>query len=342
MKTIKAPRILPDKLKSGDLISILSPSAGLAPFAMHRIEKGKKALEEMGFKVKIEKFALQNAGYISGTIEERVSDIHSAFEDKNVKAIICTIGGNHSNQLLKFIDWELIKMNPKIFLGYSDITVLHNAIYKKTGLITYYGPCIMPEFGEYPEMDKYNVEYFKKALVEGSVGQINPSQVWTDQFLNWFTGEDKGGRIYKINTGYKWWREGRATGTILGGAIPSINHLAGTEFWNSLKGKILFIDLPEGNTPGQGISIADIDSHLADLFNLNVFKDIKGLIIGRPYAQDEGRLAEIKAIFDFYTKNTKYPILYDVDIGHTTPMITVPYGMKVVLDSSKNIFEIKD
>ncbi len=340
---MKPQKILAKKIKTGDLVSIISPSSGLAPFAMHRIEQGKKVLEDMGFKVKIEANALKNAGHVSGTVEERVADIHSAFTDKNVKAIICTIGGNHSNQLLKFLDWKLIRKNPKIFLGYSDITVLHQAIYKKTGLITFYGPCIMPEFGEYPKMNEYNEEYLRKALMEGKIGKIKPSKEWTDEFLDWFKKEDtKRKRNYNKNLGFEWWRKGKVIAEVFGGAIPSINHLAGTEYWNDFKDKILFLDLPEGHNPGQGISISDFDTYLADLFNLGVLTKIKGLIVGRAYAQSQGNLKRIKEITQFYTKGTKYPILYGVDIGHTTPMITLPFGIKVALDSTKGVFEVKE
>lgn len=334
-------KILAKKIKNGDLVSIVSPSSGIAPFATHRIDQAKRALELLGLKVKIEKNALKNFGHVSGTLDERVSDLHSAFADKEVKAIICTIGGNNSNQLLKFIDWNLIKENPKIFLGYSDITVLHNAIYKKTGLVTFYGPCIMPEFGEYPIFDKYSEKYFRKALMRGKLEKIEPSSEWTDEYLDWFKREDqKRRRTYQKNTGFKWWREGKVTAEILGGTIPSINHLIGTEYWNEFQGKILFLDLPEGCKPGEGISMLDFDAYLADLFNLDVFNKIKGLIIGRPYAQSSENLNKIKEIIEFYTKDTAYPILYGVDIGHTTPMITLPFGVKVVLDSSEGIFKI--
>lgn len=339
---MKPKTILASRIKKGDLVSIISPSSGLAPLAMHRIEQGKRALENMGFRVKIEANALKNADYVSGTIEERVADIHSAFADKKVKAIICTIGGNHSNQLLKFLNWDLIRQNPKIFLGYSDITVLHHAIRSKTGLVTFYGPAIMPEFGDFPRIDKYTEEYLKKALADGTINKVDTSDKWTDEFLDWSEKKDlRRPRHYKKNPGFSWWRKGRVTSELLGGTIPSINHLAGTEYWNDPKGKILFIDLPEGTDPGEGLSISDLDAYLADLFNLGVFIGIKGLIIGRAYAQSSENIKKIKQMIERYTKSSKYPILYGADIGHTTPMITVPLGATAVLDSAKDLFEIK-
>lgn len=338
MKTLN-----PKKLKQGDLISIVSPSAGLAELFPHRIKKAEENLLKLGFKVRYEKNSLKRNGWVSGTIAERVSDLHNAFKDKNVKAIICSIGGNHSNELLKHINWKIIKANPKIFLGYSDITVLHNAILKKTGLRTFYGPCIISEFGEYPDIIDYTKNKFTRTLVDGDIGKIESSNEWTQEFLDWFDPENHT-RTRKLekNLGHVWWRKGKNSGNLAGGCIPSLNHLAGTEFWNNFKSKILFLDLPEGTTPGEGLSVSDFDSYMADLYNLKVFDQINGLIIGRPYFQDEKNILLIKEIVLKYTANKKYPILFNVDIGHTSPMLIIPYAGRVILDSGRNLFEIKN
>lgn len=332
------------KIKKGDLVSIVSPSAGLGELFPHRIENGIKCLERMGFEVKVEKNALKMENWVSGSIKERIDDIHSAFKDKRVKAIICTIGGNHSNQLLKYLDFELIRNNSKIFLGYSDITVLHNAIYKKAGLRTFYGPCVISEFGEYPDMLPFTKSYFEKTLIEGVLGDIEQSKEWTDEFLNWFNKEShtKKRKMFP-NTGYEWWRKGNAVGEIFGGAIPSVNHLLGTEYEINFKNKIFFIDLPEGHSPGENLPLADLDAFLADLFNAGVFNQIKGLIIGRAYGYkgDNGKLSLLKKVIMNYVKGTNYPVLFNADFGHTSPMITIPIGAKVELDSKKNKFEIK-
>jgi muramoyltetrapeptide carboxypeptidase len=332
------------KLKRGDLISIVSPSAGAGELFPHRIKNGIKSLEKMGFKVKVEKNALNRKKWISGTIKERVSDIHSAFRDKKVKAIICTIGGNHSNQLLKYLDYQLIRNNPKIFLGYSDITVLHNAFYKKAGLRTFYGPCIISEFGEYPNLFLFTKEYFEKALIEGEIGDIEQSKEWTDDFLDWFDVKNhKKTRKMVPNNKYEWWKKGSVVGEIFGGTIPSINHLLGTEYEINFKNKIFFLDLPEGNNPGENLSLADVDTCLANLFNAGVFEQIKGIVIGRPYGyrDDKEKYRELREIIMGYTKEKKYPILFNADFGHTSPMITIPIGAKVEINSRKNKFEIK-
>lgn len=339
---MNTPKLLANRLNVGDLVSIVAPSSGIAPLVMHRIEKAKSTLEGMGFKVKFERNSLKNNGHLSGTVAERVDDLHSAFSDENVKAIICTIGGNHSNQLLMHLDWELIKKNPKIFLGYSDITVLHHAIYNKTGLVTFYGPSAIAELGEFPEINSYNLEYFKKALIDGGIGNVIQSTEWTDEYLDWLKKEDIiRPRTYVKNEGFEWWKEGKATAEILGGTIPSIIHLAGTEFYNEYKDRILFLDLPCGQDAGKGISISDLDAYMADLYNLNVFSEIRGLVIGRAYSQSQENLGKIRILVEQYTKDASYPILYGIDIGHTTPMITLPFGAKVSLDSEKGTFEIR-
>lgn len=332
----------PSKLKKGDTIGVVAPSAGLAKLFPHRVENGKMMLEELGFKVVFASNALGMNGYISALAKERADDIHQMFRNDDIKAIICTIGGNHSNQILKYLDFELIKFCPKIFLGYSDSTILHYAFAKKANLRTFYGPCLMTEFGEYPKILPYTLKYFQKALMNSEpIGKIEASKEWTDEFLDWLHKKDlERPRRLLQNEGYEWWREGKVEGEIFGGTIPSINHLAGSEYWVDLTDKIFFIDIPEGGTPGGPYSQSQLDSFFADLDNLVVFAKIRGLIIGRPYSYKEEDVKKLKQIIEQYTKGTNYPILYNVNIGHTSPIITIPMGVRVRLDSQIDKFEI--
>ncbi len=334
--------IIPKKLEKGDTIAFVSPSAGLAPFAMHRIESAKKFFEESGYRVKIADHALENNGYVSSSIENRVNDINEMFRDKTVKAIICTIGGNHCNQLIKYLDYDLIRSNPKIFVGYSDITVLHHAIFSKTGLVTYYGPCVMTQFGENPKVFDYTWEYFSKVLLEDRDSVlIKPSREWTEELLNWFEKEDiKRERKLEKNTGHKWLKSGKAVGFLRGGCVPSINHLAGTEYWNDFEGSIFFIDIPEGEQFGKGLSISSLDSYLADLDNLGVFDKIAGLIVGRPFHYSAEENLELEKIIFKYTNNKNYPVLANVNVGHTDPIITLQYNSEITLDSEEDLFQV--
>ncbi len=333
----------PKKLKKGDTIGIVSPSAGLAELFPHRVELGKKMLEKIGFQVVFASHSRNRERWVSGSPIDRASDLHQMFANDKVDAIMCTIGGDHSNQILKYLDFDLIRNNPKIFIGYSDITILHYAFAKKAGLRTFYGPCLMSEFGEYPTVLPYTLNYFKKALMnEKPIGLVKPSEIWTDEFLDWFKKRDltRSRKLYP-SQGYEWWREGKAKALIWGGAIPTVNHIAGSEYWVNPADKIFFIDIPEGDS-GIFYSQSWLDSFLSDLDNLCVFASIKGLMIGRPYGYGQKEDKILKDMIMYYTEGYEYPVVYNVNIGHVAPIITLPFGATVHLDSTQNRFEILD
>jgi len=334
--------IFPPLLKKGDMIGIIAPSAGLAAIFPHRLDKAIKFLESEGYKIKEFPCTRKINGWESASAEERAKDIMNAFLDKEVKAIICSIGGNTINKTLKYLDFEKIKDNLKIFVGYSDISVLHYAINKKCGFSTFYGPCAMIQFGEYPKPLEYTLKYFNKAIVEGKIGKVMSSEQWTDEVLDW--GEKKYlERARKLieNKGFEWLREGEASGKIIGGCISSIVHLIGTEYWPDHKDSILFLESSEGDDFTKGKSLASIDSQLCELEMSGVFKEIKGLIVGRSFGYTDEEKEKFKEIILDNTKDYNFPILYGVDIGHTDPQITVPLGSKVHINSENNSFILK-
>lgn len=334
----------PKALKIGDTIGLVSPSAPLAGLVPHRTQKGIQELERLGFKVKVGKNALRVTGYTAGTPQERAEDINSFFADKKVKAIFSFIGGNHSNQILKYLDFNLIKKNPKIFLGYSDAIVLHFALYTKANLVTFYGPAVLTQFAENPKIIPYTEMYFKKALVTNKpIGKIRPSSQWTDEILDWFEEDLKRPRKMKKNKGWKWLRRGKAEGKILGGCITSMLHLRGTEYWPDFSNSILFWETPEsGDDFTKGEKVENIDSYLTDLELSGVFKNIKGMIVGRFFGYSEQQKKEVIKIIQKRAADYEFPILLNTDIGHSDPMITIPHGVQVRIDSSKNIFEVKE
>ena len=157
----------------------------------HRVERGVEYLESLGFWVRIAPHAMNSVGYVSDTDENRVADIHAMFHDPEVKAVIATIGGDHSCHLLPLLDFGLIRANPKILMGYSDVTVLNVAIWEKTGLVTFNGPAVMVELAEYPKVFDYTERYMLEALCSSEpVGEIRSSGWWTEEFLDWGEKED--------------------------------------------------------------------------------------------------------------------------------------------------------
>jgi muramoyltetrapeptide carboxypeptidase len=333
--------IKPNKLEKGDTIGIISPSSPLAGLVPHRVERGIKMIEHLGFKVVIAPHALNVRDYVSGTPKERADDINLFFADKNIKAIFSFIGGNHSNQILEYLDFELIKSNPKIFLGYSDVTVLHFSLLTQSNLVTFYGPAVLTQFAENPKMFDYTTSYLLKALfADEPIGKIIQSQEWTDETLDWFQKEDntRKRKTYK-NDGWYWIKNGSAKGKILGGCITSMMHVIGTKYCPDFQDSILFWEIPEGEDFSKGESVSAIDAHLTDLKNYGVFDSIKGMIIGRPFGYNEETKNKLIEIIKNQTNDYDFPILFGVDIGHTDPMITVPIGVEVKIDSSTNTFE---
>ncbi len=329
----------PSKLEKGDTIAFIAPAGGLAALTLHRLEKGKQFFEDLGYKVKIFPTAKNNSGISSDTAENRAKDIMEAFKDKDIKAIITTIGGNTSHQTLEYLDFGTIKRNPKILCGYSDITSLHLALYSQTGLVGFYGPAVITQFGESPKPDDFTVTHFFKAVTE-NIGEVQPSKQWADdKSVDWVSKEDlRKKRKYKENKGYEWLKKGKAEGKILGGCLPVILHLAGTKYWPDFKDKILLLETPEGEDFRKGESLANVDSALGDLRNLGVFKQVKGIVFGRGFGYTEEQTKQLKEIILYNTRDYNIPILYNVDIGHTDPIITIPLGVKVELDSSRNRF----
>lgn len=335
--------IKPPKLNVGDTIGLISPSCPLAGLVNHRVSRAVKQLEEMGFKVRLGQNSLLVNGYTAGSAEERANDINAFFRDDEIKAIISFIGGNHSNQLLEHIDFDLISKNPKIFIGYSDVTVLHLAFLTKANVTTFYGPSALNQLAENPKILDYTKEYFLKATTSSEpIGVVTPSKEWTYEVLDWFTKADlTRPRKMKKNTGWEWLKEGSARGPMIGGCISSLMHLRGTDFWPDFSGSIFFWETSESaNDFTKGEPLDLIDALLTDLRLTGVFDKITGMVVGRPFGYTKEDGLKLKDLIIKKTKEYNFPILFGADFGHTDPMITIPIGVTANLSSKDNKFEI--
>lgn len=331
-------------LKRGDTIGLVSPSSALAGLLPHKVELGIKSLEKMGFKVKIGKNALKTTGYTAGTPRERAEDLNAMFKDPEVSAIMTMIGGFHANQMIGHLDYEMISKNPKIFIGFSDITVVHFALNTQASLVTFYGPALLTQFGGNFGVEDYMTEYMEKALMSPDpIGKVESSKEWTDEFLDWFAKKDlERPKIKKLNKGFIWLKNGKCEGELIGGCITSMLHLRGTKYWPDFKNKIFFWELAEGSNMSKGESISRIDAHLTDLRLSGVFEQIAGMMIGRPYGYTDEEFEKLKDIILSNTESYDFPILYNIDIGHTDPIMTIPLGVKAKLNSDNNEFEITE
>ncbi|KKP86196.1 MAG: muramoyltetrapeptide carboxypeptidase [Candidatus Roizmanbacteria bacterium GW2011_GWA2_35_8] len=324
-------KIYPQKLKRGDEVRIIAPSRSISLLKEDTKAIADERFADLGLKLTYGKHIEETDEFNSSSIKSRIEDLHSAFLDKNVKAIITVIGGFNSNQLLKYIDWEIIKSNPKIFLGYSDITALNNAIFAKMGLVNYSGPHYST-FGQKRHFE-YTLEFFKKCLMSEDQFEVVPSGSWSDD--QWYL--DQNTRELVKNPGYLIINEGEAIGTILGANLCTFNLLQGTEYFPDLDNSILFLEDDYESAPHT------FDRDLQSLIHLRNFNKVKGLVIGR--FQKRSNITEDLLIKIIKTKKelNNIPVLANVDFGHTDPKATFPIGgeVQLLIDSNQTSIIIK-
>jgi len=327
----------PPRLKPGDTIGIVSPSWGGAGRFPHRTNAGIRQLEALGFTIRLAPCALHQNGFVSDTPENRAGDIHLMFADPEVKGIIAAIGGDHSCHLLPLLNFDLIRENPKVFIGYSDITVLNVAIWQQTGLVTFNGPALLTDFAEYPHIPEYTEEYFRKAVTSADpAGEIQPSTCWTEEFLDWGTQQDRRRpRQWLPSPGWTWLKTGHAEGRLLGGCIESLQHLRGTPFWPDWEDTILFIETSEDHPPPE-----TVDGILMDYQNMGIFDKLRGMLVGRPMRYTEQDKQSLRQVILERTASFEFPVITDMDFGHTSPQLTLPLGCRAEIDSTAQQFTL--
>lgn len=313
--------IIPNKLKVNDEVRIIAPSRSLSIIDNETREIANKRFEELGLKLSFSKNCELIDDFSSSSIEERIEDLHEAFLDKKVKAIFTVIGGDNVNQLLKYIDYTIVKKNPKIICGYSDTTALLNALFHKTGLVTYSGPAYST-LGMLKGID-FSINYIKKCLFSSAPYEvINPAQ-WSDDL--WFIDQEKR-NFYKDN-GIKVLNHGKAEGKIVGGNLCTLNLLQGTEFMPDLKKSVLFIEDDELTSP------SNFDRDLQSLIHQKHFDKVKGIVIGKFQLKSGVSEDLLKKIIQSKRELASIPVLYNLNFGHTTPHICFPIGGFVKIDT---------
>lgn len=323
-------KIIPEKLRKGDEIRVIAPSSSMSILNEQIVELAKTKLENMGFKVSFGKNVLKSIGedYNCASIEDRVEDLHEAFLDKNVKAILTVIGGYNVNQILDYIDYNLIEENPKILCGFSDITALTNAIYAKTGMVTYSGPHFS-SFGMKKGLE-YTEEYFKKMFMQEGNIEIKSSKEWSND--KWAKNQED--RKFIKNEGMKIVNKGEAEGIIIGGNLCTLNLLQGTEYMPNTQNSILFIE-DDGLVRDEFNK--EFDRDLQSL--LHVAKNVKAIIVGRAENICEMNYEKWSRIFKSKKELKDIPIAIEADFGHTTPIFTFPIGgyAKIKIDDKVEI-----
>lgn len=318
---------IPEKLKRGDEIRIIAPSRSASILSAEGVQTAKEQLENLGFVVSFGKHVFDKDLQNSSSIHQRVEDLHDAFADKNVKGILTVIGGFNSNELLPYIDYELIKKNPKVFCGYSDITAIGTAISTQSGLVTYSGP----HFSSFQmkKAQEYQTHFFSQCLMQDVPFELQPSEQWSDDV--WWRG-DQENRVF-ANTVWKTYNEGTASGELWGGNLCTLNLLQGTRYMPSIENAILFVEDDEMTIP---------ETFARDLTSLlQNAHSIKALAIGRFQRASKITEEQLLFILDKHPVLKEIPVLYDVDFGHTQPMFTFPIGGEVQIDAAKGSLKLE-
>lgn len=317
--------VFPKKIGRGSHIRVISPARSFKLISEETRQIALAHFEELGIKVSYALRTDEMNEFVSSSIESRVVDLHEAFSDPTVDAILTAIGGFNSNTILDYVDYELIKKNPKILCGFSDITALCNAIHAKTGLVTYSGTHFS-SFGMKKGFE-YSLEYFKKCFFSEEPYEVIASKEWSDDA--WFMDQEK--REFIQNDGYWILNKGKeetVEGTIIGGNLCTLNLLQGTEYMPDLESNILFI---EDNFMTK-MDLMEFDRNLTSLLQQKSLKNLKALVIGR-FQKDSVVVREkLQVIINNKKELKNISIIANVDFGHTTPLITFPLGGSAKLE----------
>jgi muramoyltetrapeptide carboxypeptidase len=302
--------IKPKRLAKGDTVAVIAPSSGVAPEAF---EKALQNLSGLGLKTKTGKSARARAGFLAGTDRQRLDDLHQAFGDAEIKAVWCVRGGYGVSRLLPDLDFNLIKKNPKIFIGYSDITALHTAIHQNTGLVTFHGPVAASTYSDYVKNHVVNV-------------LMNPSAPYKIELSP--ANIAKESNLFKTQT----ITPGKCRGGLIGGNLSLLTAMAGTPFaLRNMKGKLLFIE-DVGEQPYR------IDRMLTQLRQTIDLRRLAGIALGifedcNP--KDATASQSLIEVLKDRLGDLGIPVIYGLSFGHIRDQFTLPIGIEAELDTEK-------
>jgi muramoyltetrapeptide carboxypeptidase len=295
--------VLAQRLKPGDKLGVVAPSSPVTPETEALLQNGISYLGALGLHVVVGRHVHSTALGYCASPEEKAADINEMFADHSISGIICAQGGATSNASLSHLSWSMIQANPKVFMGMSDITVLLNAIYAETALVTFHGADLMWGFGRNPS--EYDRDGFVRTLMEGRPAAIAPS------------GER--GTI----------RGGRGEGVALGGNLGCFLKLAGTPFFPDTDGAILFLEAAD-------ISSEACDHMFHQLKHMGVFDKVHGVVVGYVDGlQREADSMQMEAVLRRVSAEYRFPILKVSDFGHNCPNTVVPIGARVRVDADE-------
>jgi muramoyltetrapeptide carboxypeptidase LdcA involved in peptidoglycan recycling len=319
------------KLKQGDTIGIFSPSTPITALCPIRYQRGKSFLESKGFIVKEGKLTGHKDGYRSGSIKERAEELNELIRDSKVRCIMSTIGGMNSNALLPYIDYDALKKDPKIIIGYSDVTAVLFAIHSITDLPTFYGPACVASFGELTPYNDMHYKYFEDVCMKPlTTYTYQKPEIWTDEYIDWST-QTRSKKGYKNN--WLTLHPGQVEGRLIVGNLNTLSGIMGSPYMIEIKkGDILFIEdsLKNGATVERSFNMLKLNG---------IFDKIGGLIIGKHELYDQNSKPHLEILKEVVGE-FNYPVLAEVDCSHTQPMFTMEIGATINLDADNQLITL--
>ncbi|MFT9496277.1 S66 family peptidase [Anaerosolibacter sp.] len=325
------------KLNYGSSIGIFSPSSPITYSSPIRFERSKQYLQNKGFNIVEGSLTGNYDFYRSGSIKQRAEEFNNLIRNPKIKCIMSTIGGMNSNSILPYLDYDEFKRNPKIIIGYSDVTAILLAMYAQTGISTYYGPALVASFGELPPFVDVTYNYFEEITMNELTFPyvLEKPTYWTDEYIQWEKQERS-----KEERENQWItvQEGIVRGRLIGGNLNTIQGIWGSKYMPEIKdGDILIIEdsLKDAATIERGFSFLKVNG---------IFDRIAGIILGKhELFNDLNTGRKPYEILLEVLGDKKLPLLADFDCCHTHPMMTLPIGCEIELDAiNKKVSIMKD
>ncbi|MDK1311300.1 S66 family peptidase [Pseudoalteromonas ardens] len=311
---------------------IVSPSRSANILSEETVATAIETLAGLDIQCDFAKHYIHQSDTMAQLITDKAQDLNEAYAAPNIALILSTIGGHNANRILDHLDWETIRTQPKPLCGYSDITVLLNAIYAKTGQITFLGPHFS-SFGMQQGFE-YTLKHFEHALLLGTDYVLDVSETWSDDL--WFI--DQARRQFIKNTGPVIVTPGSCEGTILGGNLCSFNLLQGTQYMPDLTGAVLFLE--EDNLLGE-LTLTEFERNLQSLLSHRGAEHIQGLMIGRFQKDSKVELNDLIEVLRSFEQLKHCPVVCNLDFGHTTPIFTIPIGGRCRISAPEDTVSIK-
>jgi muramoyltetrapeptide carboxypeptidase len=322
----------PPRLRPGDLVAVASPSSGST--TPRRLDRGIKGLQRLGFTVRVGPLT-SAADERRRLPQDRADELNALLRDTSVRAIFATLGGYTSNAVLDLLDYSALRADPKVIVGYSDLTTLLLACYTQAGVTTFHGPTVLPEIAEFPRMLPYTENNLRHTLSSPvPLGRLTRPRTCTDEFLAWDI-DDNRPRTAHPAADWIWISEGCATGPLLGGNLDTLSVLAGTRYLPDFTGAILFWETVS-------TSVNFVDRALTHLDMLGVLSRIAGMLVGRSFRADPPFDADLTAHLRERFGDSGVPVVMGLDIGHSDPMLTLPLGARMSMDSRSRTLEVLD